>query len=332
MLANLFEQPNVFGRIGSPAFGIKSDRSKSTVFAKERRNKYATIIFHHFFRYSHQIQFRRRVTHRPSICNDPTGYAVAYVHPPVPEDIRVFARHVGRHRPSGFLVYNKDNTGIKRNNGPKLIGDKCYCVVKVQRRTDGLRDLMKSKHFALRLCDGSESGNVIIGCAQQIGRETRVGFRVGQIVVSRRFRIYLFLNIFRGNKPIEFLHVLYEYVHDAWIKSASLHASEQPQRFLALHSFAIWTVAARRIVEVDNGNDSRHQRNGFSFEAFWITTAIPFFMVVANDVFHRVGKVNAPENVATDSWMDFHLGELSLSQLAWFVENVFGHRQFTDVM
>ena len=91
------------------------------------------------------------------------------------------------------------------------------------------------------------------------------------------------------------------------------HASQQGQRFFALHSFAVGPVAASRIVKVDHRDDSRDQRNGFALEAFRITTAVPFFMVVANDVFYRIREVNSPENVATYRRVDFHLGKLGFS-------------------
>src|SRR4030081_2505700 len=55
-------------------------------------------------------------------------------------------------------------------------------------------------------------------------------------------------------------------------------------------------------------------------------------MVVTHDVFHRVREVNAAENVATDSRMDFHLGKLSLSQFARLVKNVFGHGELANVV
>ena len=42
-------------------------------------------------------------------------------------------------------------------------------------------------------------------------------------------------------------------------------------------------------------------------------------MVIADDVFHRIGKIDALQNIATHRRMNFHFREFSFSELAGFV-------------
>ena len=55
-------------------------------------------------------------------------------------------------------------------------------------------------------------------------------------------------------------------------------------------------------------------------------------MVVADNIFHRIRKVNSLQNIATHGRMNLHFREFRLSELARFVEDVLGHGQFTDVV
>ena len=127
------------------------------------------------------------------------------------------------------------------------------------------------------------------------------------------FWLDLLLNVFCRNQLVEFLDVRNKSFDDPWVKSTTRHASEQGQRIFALHSFPIRPVTAGRIVKVHDRDDSRHEGNGFTLQTLRITTAIPFFMVVTDDVLDGVREVNSPQDVSTDSGMDFHFGKLSLS-------------------
>jgi len=67
-------------------------------------------------------------------------------------------------------------------------------------------------------------------------------------------------------------------------------------------------------------------------QSSWITTAVPLLVVIADNVFDRIRKVNALQNVAADGWMDLHFGEFGFRKLARLVEDVFRDRQLADVM
>ena len=93
------------------------------------------------------------------------------------KDFRTFAGDVRGNGTAGLVVNNKDDAGIKGNDGPKFVGDKCDGVVKVQRRADCLCNLMKRKYFSLRLRDRSKPSVVIVRCAQLVRREAGIRFR-----------------------------------------------------------------------------------------------------------------------------------------------------------
>ncbi len=67
-------------------------------------------------------------------------------------------------------------------------------------------------------------------------------------------------------------------------------------------------------------------------EALWITGPVPLFVVIAHDVFYRIRKTNALENVSADGRVDFHLCKFRFRQLAGLIENVFRDRQFSNVV
>src|SRR6185437_16769059 len=110
-------------------------------------------------------------------------------------------------------------------------------------------------------------------------------------------------------------------------ESVTDHAAQQCERLFALHPFAIRTIATCRIVEIDDRDDARHEWNRLSLQAFGITAAVPFFVVITDDVFDRVRKVDALEDVAANYGMDLHLREFSFSEFARFVEDVLRHRE-----
>src|SRR5882762_6120461 len=77
---------------------------------------------------------------------------------------------------------------------------------------------------------------------------------------------------------------------------------------------------------------ARYQRDLFGLEAFRVTAAIPFFMVMANNVFDGVREVDPFEDVPADRGVNLHLCEFRLCQLAGFVEDVLRNSQLADVM
>jgi hypothetical protein len=58
------------------------------------------------------------------------------------EGLGILAGYMCGNSPPGFLVNNENNAGIKGNYCAKFVGNKIDGVAEVQRRTDGLSDLM----------------------------------------------------------------------------------------------------------------------------------------------------------------------------------------------
>src|ERR1041385_961923 len=121
-------------------------------------------------------------------------------------------------------------------------------------------------------------------------------------------------------------------VGDFGIESRTGHLLQQRQRIFALHSFSIRAIASRRVIKIDYGNNSRHQWNLTLAQAAGIPTAVPLFVVIANDVFDRVREVDSLQDVTTHGWMDLHLVEFCFGEFAWLVEDILGNRAFADVM
>src|SRR5262245_32326733 len=104
-----------------------------------------------------------------------------------------------------------------------------------------------------------------------------------------------------------------KHLNDPRIKRVPAHACQQGKRLLTRHALAIRPVAARGVIEVDDRDDSSNERYPFSFQTLWVTTAVPFLMVIANNVFDWVREVDAFEDIATDSRVNLHFGELRFS-------------------
>src|SRR2546428_3364213 len=163
---------------------------------------------------------------------------------------------------------------------------------------------MQRKHFTLRFRDRSEARNVV-WCSERVGRQARV--RTSRGLVVNLVGGYLFLNVVCADELIKLFYMFDEDLNDARIKSSAGHIPQQSDGVFASHTLAVGPVATRGIIEVDHGNDTRYKRNVLALESFGIAGSIPLFVVIANDVFYGIGKVNSFQNVATDGGMDFHL-------------------------
>ena len=112
-------------------------------------------------------------------------------------------------------------------------------------------------------------------------------------------------------------------LYDPGIERGAGHLLQQRQRVFSLHAFAIRTIAARCVIEIDDRYDPCHQRNLFRTQTLRITTAIPLFVVKANDVLDRIWKVHALKDVASHGGMNLHLREFGFSKFARLVQNIF---------
>src|SRR6185436_297331 len=135
-----------------------------------------------------------------------------------------------------------------------------------------LCDFVKCENLALRFTDRPE-WRKLFSNAENVRRQTGIRFRA-RLVIDGRRRRNLFLYILRVDHPIKLFNVLDESLDNLRIKRAADHAAQKRERLLAFHSFAIRTIATRRIVEINHRNNPCDEWNPFTFETFWITAAI----------------------------------------------------------
>ena len=119
---------------------------------------------------------------------------------------------------------------------------------------------------------------------------------------------------------------------DLRIERSTRHFLQQPQRVFPLHSLPIGTIAPRGIVKINHRNYAGDEWDPLCAQAFGISAAIPLFVVKSYDVFDRIRKIYSLQDVTTNGRMDLHLREFCFSKLAGFVQDVFRHCEFADVV
>src|SRR5213593_93116 len=89
---------------------------------------------------------------------------------------------------------------------------------------------------------------------------------------------------------------------------------------------------AGRIVKINDGNNTGDEWNPVGFETLRVAAAIPFLMVKAHDIFYRIGKADALQNIAAHRGVNLHFCELGFRQFSRFVKNVFWYCELSDVV
>src|SRR5205085_9263738 len=110
------------------------------------------------------------------------------------------------------------------------------------------------------------------------------------------------------------------------------HLLQQRERVFSLHAFSVRTITASGIIKIDYRDDPGDEGYLAVTQTFRIATSVPFFVVIADDVFDGIGKVNAFQNVPADSRVNFHFGKFRFRKLAWLVQNVFGYSQLSYIV
>ena len=94
----------------------------------------------------------------------------------------------------------------------------------------------------------------------------------------------------------------------------------------------VLAIARQRIQTIDDGNDSRADRDFFALQPVRIPVAIPLFMMAAHDGHHRIWELHGFENLRAHRGMDLHLLELLVREFARLVDDELRHSQFADVV
>src|SRR5207237_8585981 len=109
------------------------------------------------------------------------------------------------------VVDHKNDAGVERHNRAQLIRDERNGIIHVERRTDGLRDLVKRENLTLGLGDRAEA-EAFIRRSEQLGGETGVRFCLRSEVEV--FGGHLLPNVFGGYQLVKFHHMLREEIYD----------------------------------------------------------------------------------------------------------------------
>src|SRR5215207_2972291 len=116
------------------------------------------------------------------------------------------------------------------------------------------------------------------------------------------------------------------------IKRSTHHATKQREGLFTFHSLAVRAIATSGIVKINYRDNARDEWDRFALQTLGITAAIPFFVVIADDVFDRVRKVDALENVAAHRWVNLHLREFCFGEFARLVQYVLRNGELTDIV
>src|SRR5947209_16424708 len=144
--------------------------------------------------------------------------------------------------------------------------------------------------------------------------------------------LHLLADVPRRDEAVEVCDVLGERLDDRRVESLARHASQERQRVVAAHAGAVGPVAARRVVEVNDRDDARHERYLFALESGGVARAVPALVVVAGDLLDRVREADAAYDVAADDGVNLHLLELGRGQPPRLVEYVVGDGELADVV
>src|SRR6516225_7402049 len=87
---------------------------------------------------------------------------------------------------------------------------------------------------------------------------------------------------------------------------------------------SIRTIRGQRVKTINDRENSSPDRDCCCFDAGWIAGSIPVFMMVTNDGNHWVREIDRGKDVSSDAGVELHFLELSVGQLAWLVQDVFG--------
>ena len=103
-------------------------------------------------------------------------------------------------------------------------------------------------------------------------------------------------------------------------------------RLIERQSPAVLPIRCERVEAIHHRKDAGANRNLFARKAERITRSVPFLVMRAHDRNHRIREFHLFQNLRADQRMDLHLLELFGSQPAGFRDDVFGHRQFADIV
>ncbi len=107
---------------------------------------------------------------------------------------------------------------------------------------------------------------------------------------------------------------------------------EQVDRALVAERVVVRTLRRHRVVVVDDSEDAGTDRNRFSGQSLRITLAVPSFVVAHDERCHRIWERHAGDDLGAHLRMNPDLLEFFGRERTWLRQDVFGDREFADVV
>ena len=124
----------------------------------------------------------------------------------------------------------------------------------------------------------------------------------------------------------------FQHLNDGGIELLASRTLHDLHGFFKGHGFAIGPVRGKRVKAVDHAQNARAKRNCFTLQTVGVAAPVPSLMVRSHDRNDRVGKTHTLQDVCADSRMNLHLFKFVHRQLSRFVDDVFRHGKFANVM
>ena len=121
-------------------------------------------------------------------------------------------------------------------------------------------------------------------------------------------------------------------LHDRRIERFAGVLLEHPDRRLRRDRASVRPFGRDGVEAVDDGQDSRANRNVGPAEAHRISRPIPALVMTSDDGSHGARKRDGLDDLGADLRVNLHLLALVRGQRAWLREDVLGNRKLADVV
>ena len=91
-------------------------------------------------------------------------------------------------------------------------------------------------------------------------------------------------------------------------------------------------VRSKRFVAIDNCQYSSAERYFLALQPARVSLAIPLFVMMFDYRNNLIGKLDVAQNIGADHRVNHHFGVLRRAELAGFAQDVFGDREFSNIV
>ncbi len=102
--------------------------------------------------------------------------------------------------------------------------------------------------------------------------------------------------------------------------------------FIELNRAAVLAIGSHGVEIIDRAQNARPDRDFVALKPVGVTAAVVFLVVCADNRHNRIGKTDALQNLRSHHRVNLHLLELFRSKPARLRNDVFGDREFANVV